>query len=173
MRTRVPSLALLRELRIWHYHELWCRSQTPLRSCIAVAMVQAGSCSSDSTPSLVTSICCRCSLKKTKKKKKKKKVCNNDLTDKRKTALLQLRNTVTPHFCQCKSQQQSSKCHEKWPSVKTQKVLESSIVKKVLWPWQLYFWVVSFISKVKERFFSFTDRKHSLLENSKLFQFIY
>ena len=32
----------------------------------------AGSCSSDSTPSLRTSICCKCSPKKKKKKKKKK-----------------------------------------------------------------------------------------------------
>ena len=26
-------------LRIWHCHELWCRSQTQLRSGIAVAVV--------------------------------------------------------------------------------------------------------------------------------------
>ena len=41
--------------------------------CIAVAVVKAGSCSSsNSTPSLRTSICCRCGQKKEKKKKKKK-----------------------------------------------------------------------------------------------------
>ena len=34
--------------------ELWCRLQTQIRSCIAVALVQAGSCS---IPSLGTSIC--------------------------------------------------------------------------------------------------------------------
>ena len=27
MRLHVQSLALLSELRIWHCHELWCRSQ--------------------------------------------------------------------------------------------------------------------------------------------------
>ena len=42
-------------------------------SYVAVAVVQVGSCSSDSTPSLRTSICLGCGPKKTKKKKKKKK----------------------------------------------------------------------------------------------------
>ena len=42
----------------------------PLRSGIAKAVVQAGSCSSDLTPSLGTAICCRYGPKKTKKKKK-------------------------------------------------------------------------------------------------------
>ena len=65
----VLSLASLRGLRIQRRHELWCRSQTQLRSCVVVAVVQACSCSSDSAPSLGTSIC----LKKQKKKKKKKK----------------------------------------------------------------------------------------------------
>ena len=37
--------------------ELWCRSQTWLGSYIAVAVVWAGSCSSNSTPSRGTSIC--------------------------------------------------------------------------------------------------------------------
>ena len=49
--------------------ELWCRSQTRLGSRIAVAVVEASSCSSDSTPSLETSICCGYSCKKKKKKK--------------------------------------------------------------------------------------------------------
>ena len=40
-----------------------------LGSCIAVAVV--GDCSSDSTPSLGTSICPRCGPKKGKKRKKK------------------------------------------------------------------------------------------------------
>ena len=35
-------------------------------------MSSAGSCSSDVTPSLGNSICCRCSPKETEKKKKKK-----------------------------------------------------------------------------------------------------
>ena len=51
-------------LRIWHCHELWCWSGMWLRSGVAVAVVKAGSCSSSLTPSLGTSICCRCGLKK-------------------------------------------------------------------------------------------------------------
>ena len=39
--------------------ELWCRSQIWLRSGIAMAVVQACSCSSDLTLSSGTSICCR------------------------------------------------------------------------------------------------------------------
>ena len=48
-----------------HCCELWCRSQMQLGSCIAVAVavVQASGYSSDLTPSLGTSICCRCSPK--------------------------------------------------------------------------------------------------------------
>ena len=71
-RMRVLSLASLRGLRIQRCQELWCRSQTQLRSCVVVAVVQACSCSSDSAPSLGTSIC----LKKQKKKKKKPKQTN-------------------------------------------------------------------------------------------------
>ena len=37
-RFRVRSLALLSGLRIEHCCELWCRSQTQLRSCVAVAV---------------------------------------------------------------------------------------------------------------------------------------
>ena len=44
--------------------------QTWLRSHIAVAVVEAGSYSSDSVSNLATSICHRCSPKKTKKEKK-------------------------------------------------------------------------------------------------------
>ena len=43
MRTQVRSLALLSGLRIWCCCELWYGSQTQLRSCIAVAVVYAGS----------------------------------------------------------------------------------------------------------------------------------
>ena len=39
MRLRVQSLALLSGLRIWRCHEMWCRSQTWLRSGIAGAVV--------------------------------------------------------------------------------------------------------------------------------------
>ena len=56
MRLWVRSLALLSGLRIQHWRELWCRSQTQLGFGVAVAMVQAGSCSSDSTSSLGTYI---------------------------------------------------------------------------------------------------------------------
>ena len=56
-----------------HCRELWCRLQARLASCVAVAVVWAGSCSSNSAPSLGTSICHGCGPKKTKKKKKKKK----------------------------------------------------------------------------------------------------
>ena len=67
MRMQVLSLASLSRLRILCCHELWCRSQTPLSYYAAMAVVYAGSCSSDSTPSLGTSLCCGCSPKKTKK----------------------------------------------------------------------------------------------------------
>jgi len=66
-------LALLSGLRIWRCRELWCRWQMRLGSCIAVAVVWAGSCSSDSTPSLGTSICFGCGPKKRTKKKEKKR----------------------------------------------------------------------------------------------------
>jgi len=71
MRIWVQSLALLSGLRIRCCCELWCRLQIWLGSYIAMAMVQAGNCSSDLTPSLGTSICLRCDPKKQKKKKKK------------------------------------------------------------------------------------------------------
>ena len=55
LRSWVRSLALLSALRIWYCHELWYRSQIWLRTHVAVAA--AGSCSSDLTPSLGTSLC--------------------------------------------------------------------------------------------------------------------
>ena len=72
MRLQVQSLALLSGLRIQHCRELWCRSQTQLGSGVdvAVAVAVAGSCSSDQTPSLGTSICCECGPKEQKKKNK-------------------------------------------------------------------------------------------------------
>ena len=39
MRLWVQSLAFLGVLKIWHCRELWYRSQTQLRSCVAVAVV--------------------------------------------------------------------------------------------------------------------------------------
>ena len=65
----VQSLAPLSGLRIRRCHKLLCRCQTWLGSGVAVAVVWAGSCSSDCTPSLGTSICRRCSPKETKDKK--------------------------------------------------------------------------------------------------------
>ena len=70
LRMWVRSLGSLGGLRIQPCCELWCRSQKPLGSCIAAAVVQAKSCSSDSTSSLGTSICRRYGPKKKKKKKK-------------------------------------------------------------------------------------------------------
>ena len=63
----VWPLALLSGLRIRCCLEPWCRSQTLIRYGIAVAVVQACIYSSDSTPSLRTSICRTCSPKKKKK----------------------------------------------------------------------------------------------------------
>ena len=64
----VPSLALLSGLKIWCCCKLWSRLKMRLGSGIAVAMVQPGNCSSNSTPSWGNSIC--------PKKTKKKKLCS-------------------------------------------------------------------------------------------------
>ena len=73
MRMRAQSLALLSGLRIQHCHELQCRPPRPPQSGIAEAVVWAGSCSSDLTPSLGTSMCCTYCLKKLEKTKQNKK----------------------------------------------------------------------------------------------------
>ena len=70
MGTWVRSLGSLCGLRIRRCRELWCRLQTRLGSGMAVAVVEASSCSSGLTPSLGTSICSGCGPKKTKNKKK-------------------------------------------------------------------------------------------------------
>ena len=70
MRLQVRSLALISGLRIQHCHELWCRLQTRLGSHVAVALMYTGGCSSDSTPSLGTSICHRSGPRNGKKDKK-------------------------------------------------------------------------------------------------------
>ena len=74
MRTRVRSPVSLSGLRIPCCRELWCRSQTRLRSgvVVAVAVAKAGSCSSDSTLSLETSKCRGSGPKKTPKNQKNK-----------------------------------------------------------------------------------------------------
>ena len=63
MRMQVQFLALLSGLKIWRCLGLWCRLQKQIRSDIAVAVPVPSSCSCDSTPSLGTSICCRCGPK--------------------------------------------------------------------------------------------------------------
>ena len=68
MRMQVRSLALFIGLRIWHCHELRHKSQMQLGSRTAVAVTLADSRSSDSPPSLGTSMCHGCGCKKTKKK---------------------------------------------------------------------------------------------------------
>ena len=69
MRLWVRSLAKLSTLRNQRCHELCCRPQKWLGYGIAVAVAVAGSCSSDLTPSLGTSICCSAALKRKRKKK--------------------------------------------------------------------------------------------------------
>ena len=64
MRMLVWPLDLLSGLRSWHCCELWYRSQMWLGSSIAVVVAWARSSSSNSTPRLGTSICCRCGPKK-------------------------------------------------------------------------------------------------------------
>ena len=73
MSMQVQFLASLSELRICRCYELWCRLQTSLRSGVSVAVAQASSCSSDSTPSLGTSVCRGCGPKRTKKQKAKQR----------------------------------------------------------------------------------------------------
>ena len=68
----VDSIPSLCGLRIWLCCVQWCTLETRLGSLVAVAVAWAGSCSSDLTPSLGTSICCQCGPKKKKKKKAKK-----------------------------------------------------------------------------------------------------
>ena len=68
MGTRVRSLVSLSGLRIWRCHEVQCNLQTHLKSGIAVAVLWASSYSSDSTPSLGTSIWHWWNPKKKKKK---------------------------------------------------------------------------------------------------------
>ena len=71
MRMWDQSLAWLGGWRIWCCREQWRRSQMPLRSCTAVAVMQAGSCSTSSTPSLGSSVCLGCRPKIAQKNKQK------------------------------------------------------------------------------------------------------
>ena len=88
---RAESLASLCGLRIQHCRDLWCRSQLWLGSRIAVTVAQAGSCSSDSTPSLGTSICCGCGPKKTKNQTNKKPF----------SAIISKEEKINPHNKRC------------------------------------------------------------------------
>ena len=72
MRLQVRSQVSLSGLRIQHCRGLWCRSQMWLGYGIAVAVVQASSCSSDQTSSLERPYAARVVLKSKKKKKGKK-----------------------------------------------------------------------------------------------------
>ena len=73
MRTQVQSLALLSGLRIRRCCEPCWRSQAQLRSHVAVTMVYTASCSSNSTPSLGTSVCFGFGPQKQKKQKRRRK----------------------------------------------------------------------------------------------------
>ena len=72
VRMSVQSLALLSGLRIQCCHKLRHSLQMQLRSGVAVAMVQASSCSFDATPSPGNSICCRYSSKNNNNNNKKR-----------------------------------------------------------------------------------------------------
>ena len=88
---------LISGLRIQRCRELWCRSQTWLRFCIAVAMVWASSYSSDLTPSLRTSICRGCGPEK----KKKQEFPGGLLVKDFRLSLLYLRSLLWHQFSPC------------------------------------------------------------------------
>ena len=79
MRKLVWSLTSLIGVRIQHCRELWCRWPAWLRYLVAVAAVYVGSCSSDLTPSLGTSIYHGVALKKAKKQTNKQTKLNSCL----------------------------------------------------------------------------------------------
>ena len=66
MRMQVQSMAALSGLRIWCCCKLRHKSQIQLGSYLAVAVVEASTCSSHSIPRQGTSICHRCGPKKKK-----------------------------------------------------------------------------------------------------------
>ena len=76
VRMQVRSLASLSGQWVKHLmrrcRELWCSGQMRLGSGVIVAVMQAGSCSSDLTPRLGTSICRGCGPKKSKKKERER-----------------------------------------------------------------------------------------------------
>ena len=82
----IPGLA--QWLRIWHCRKLQCRSQMRLTSCVAVAVEQA--CSSNSTSSPRTSICWRW-----ERKKKRREGRKEGRKEKRRKMLLTHKRTET------------------------------------------------------------------------------
>ena len=80
MRMRIQSLASLSGLRIQCQHKLQGRSQMQLRSGIAVAVAQAGSCGSDQPGAWEFPYAAGAALKRQKKKRKKKIKGNVRLT---------------------------------------------------------------------------------------------
>ena len=70
MRLQIGPLALLTGLRIWCFHKLWHTSQKRLRTCVALAVTQAGSCQSHWTCGLGTSISSGVAVRKKRKGKK-------------------------------------------------------------------------------------------------------
>ena len=69
MRTKVRFLALLSGSGVLCCHELWYSLQMQLGSSVAMAVARASSCSSNSAPSLGTSIWYECSPKNQNQKK--------------------------------------------------------------------------------------------------------
>ena len=78
MRLQVRSLPLLSGLTIQHCCELWCRLQTRLGSRVAVVLAQASGYSSNSTPSLGSSMCHESSPRNGKKTKQTNKQKRNE-----------------------------------------------------------------------------------------------
>ena len=74
MRMWVQSLASLSGSRIQHCHDLWCRSQMRLKSCVAVPVAVTSSCSSNSTLGLEPPYAASFPKKQKKKKKRKRKI---------------------------------------------------------------------------------------------------
>ena len=96
-RTWVRSLASLSGLRIQRCHELWCRSKTRLGSYVAVAVVYAGSCSSNSPLAWEPPYAASTALKRQKRKK-----TNNNKKKQLFTAKTQVK-TIMAHMLELKA----------------------------------------------------------------------
>ena len=73
MRLQVRSLASLSGLRIQHYHKLWCRLQTQLRSGVAVVVAQAVVRPLAWGPPYATGVALKKDKKQNKRKQQKKR----------------------------------------------------------------------------------------------------